>query len=203
MKQPASPAAGSKSPGSGTAEKEKGRDSEPGRRAQATGGPGDQAAEQPGTESGREPGTESGTESGRSLGEAAENELVLVLTTFPKPEDIGEIAYALVGANLCACVNVLSESLSIYRWRGEIVTNKEVLCLIKTTRDRHPELVARLSELHPYEVPEIVTLPTWAVNASYLRWVQEETDPHRSSTGPIRLADLQERDGESAEESDS
>lgn len=168
-------------------------------------------------EKGLESGPESGpgSESSSRLGEAPENDqaglvngqvndsgndLVVVLCTFPKPEDIGEIAFTLIGANLCACVNVLSESLSIYRWRGEIVTNKEVLCLIKTTRARHAELVARLSELHPYEVPEIVTLPTWAVNEPYLRWVQDETDPHRSSTGPIHLADLQERiDSESEE----
>lgn len=104
-------------------------------------------------------------------------ELVIVLCTFPKPEDLGEIAFTLVGENLCACVNILHESLSIYRWKGEIVTNKEVLCLIKTTRARHAALVARLSELHPYDVPEIVTLPTSAVNEPYLRWVKEETAP--------------------------
>ncbi|HRI49529.1 MAG TPA: divalent-cation tolerance protein CutA [Pseudomonadota bacterium] len=100
-----------------------------------------------------------------------------MLCTFPKPEDLGEIAFTLVGENLCACVNILHESLSIYRWKGEIVTNKEVLCLIKTTRARHAELVARLAELHPYDVPEIVTLPTSAVNEPYLRWVRDETAP--------------------------
>lgn len=105
------------------------------------------------------------------------SDLVIVLCTFPKPEDLGEIAFTLVAENLCACVNILHESLSIYRWKGEIVTNKEVLCLIKTTRARHAELVARLAELHPYDVPEIVTLPTHAVNEPYLRWVKEETAP--------------------------
>ena len=148
--------------------------------------------------SGSKPGSELGGDSESNID--ADNDLVILLCTFPKPEDIGEIAFTLIGANLCACVNVLQESLSIYRWRGEIVTNREVLCLIKTSRSRHAELVARLSELHPYDVPEIVTLPTSAVNQPYLRWVQEETDPHRSSTGPISIAAAQKQADEDPEE---
>jgi periplasmic divalent cation tolerance protein len=107
----------------------------------------------------------------------APGDLVLLMSTFPNLEDLGEIAATLVGENLCACVNILRESLSIYRWNGEIVTNKEVLCLIKTSRGRQAALVARLTELHPYEVPEIITLPTSSVNEPYLRWVGEMTQP--------------------------
>ena len=125
--------------------------------------------------SGSKPGSELGGDSDSDID--ADNELVIILCTFPKPEDVGEIAFTLVAESLCACVNILHESLSIYRWKGEIVTNKEVLCLIKTTRARHAELVARLAELHPYDVPEIVTLPTSAVNEPYLRWVRDETAP--------------------------
>ena len=102
-------------------------------------------------------------------------DLVLVLSTFPKPEDLGEIAATLVTENLCACVNILREVLSIYRWNGEIVTNKEVLCLFKTSRARHAALLQRLVELHPYEVPELVTLEPHAVNDPYLKWVASET----------------------------
>lgn len=122
------------------------------------------------------------------------SDLVIVLCTFPKPEDLGEIAFTLVAENLCACVNILHESLSIYRWKGEIVTNKEVLCLIKTTRARHAELVARLSELHPYDVPEIVTLPTSAVNEPYLRWVKDETAPREPSPAGQDSRELSESD---------
>ena len=129
------------------------------------------AAQQPTTSRG--PASQAVSDSASDLA----SDLVIVLCTFPKPEDLGEIAFTLVGENLCACVNILHESLSIYRWKGEIVTNKEVLCLIKTTRARHAELVARLAELHPYDVPEIVTLPTSAVNEPYLRWVRDETAP--------------------------
>lgn len=178
----------SKNPGSGLpSSSPDGRESGPARDA-APGG----ADTSSGSELGRDSDPDSDID--------ADNDLVIILCTFPKPEDIGEIAFTLIGENLCACVNVLHESLSIYRWRGEIVTNREVLCLIKTSRSRHAELVARLSELHPYDVPEIVTLPTCAVNEPYLRWVQEETDPHRSSTGPISLAEVQKHADDASED---
>ena len=154
---------------------------------------------QSGAESGAEPAANSGAESPadssfhprteRKAGEAL-SDLVILICTFPKPEDLGEIALTLVGENLCACVNILHESLSIYRWNDEIVTNKEVLCLIKTTRARHAALVARLSELHPYEVPEIITLNSSAVNEPYLRWVNTMT------TGSSRLVSARDEDDE-------
>jgi periplasmic divalent cation tolerance protein len=123
------------------------------------------------------------------------SELVVLLCTFPTAESIGEVALTLVGENLCACVNILHEALSIYRWNDEIVTNKEVLCLIKTSRARHAELVERLTELHPYEVPEIVTLATSAVNQPYLQWVNKVT------SGGSRSATSQDpRQGDGADE---
>lgn len=103
------------------------------------------------------------------------SELVIVLCTFPTEESAAEAAHTLVHERLCACVNILPRLRSIYRWRGEIEDAAEVLCLIKTTTERHAELVARLRALHSYEVPEIVTLAPSAVGRSYLEWVAEET----------------------------
>ena len=105
------------------------------------------------------------------------NDLLVILCTFPSIEAAGEIAQALVGERLCACVNMLPHTRSIYQWKGEIVNNEEVLCLIKTASSRHAALEARLRELHPYEVPEIVSLRAAEVNDSYLRWVADETSP--------------------------
>lgn len=130
---------------------------------------------------------------GDSLDRAGLSGLVVLLSTFPTAEAVGEAALTLVGEGLCACVNILHEALSIYRWNDEIVTNKEVLCLIKTTREHHAALVARLTELHPYDVPEIITLGTSAVNEPYLRWVNTVT------TGGARSATAQDA-GEGADE---
>ena len=120
----------------------------------------------------------------------AASELVLVLSTFPNADEAGEVAFTLVAENLAACVNIVNEIRSVYRWKAEIVSNSEVLCVIKTQRSRHAALIERLAELHPYEVPELVTLSPAEVNASYLRWVLAETDP---SHPPYQAADAAEQ----------
>lgn len=120
----------------------------------------------------------------------AAGELVLVLSTFPNADEAGEVAFTLVAENLAACVNIVNEVRSVYRWKAEIVSNSEVLCIIKTQRPRYAALIERLTELHPYEVPELVTLSPAEVNASYLRWVLAETDP---SHPPHQSADAAEQ----------
>jgi periplasmic divalent cation tolerance protein len=106
---------------------------------------------------------------------AASGELLLVLCTFPNSEDAAGAAERLVSEGLVACVNLLRDVRSIYFWAGEIVNATEVLCLLKTRADRFDELAARLRELHPYEVPEIVAVKPSAVNEPYLNWVISET----------------------------
>lgn len=103
------------------------------------------------------------------------DDLVILLTTVTSVEAASEIAFDLVGENLCACVNILPQIRSIYRWKGEMTNTSEVLCLIKTSRSRHEQLRERLAELHSYVVPEMVTLPVSAVNTPYMRWVLDET----------------------------
>jgi periplasmic divalent cation tolerance protein len=112
-------------------------------------------------------------------------ELLLVFCTFPNADDAGLTAHALVGEDLAACVNMVRDIRSIYRWNGEIVNSSEVLCIIKTQRARHAELLKRLAELHPYDVPEMVTVAPRDVNDPYLRWVLQETDPNRPATPEV------------------
>lgn len=115
---------------------------------------------------------------------ASSNQLIVVITTFPNIEDAGRVAHSLVGEGLCACVNLVPQLRSIYKWKGEIVTNAEVLGIIKTTAAAHDALTARLRELHGYEVPEIVSIAADAVNEGYLRWVMEEVGPPTTAADP-------------------
>ena len=118
------------------------------------------------------------------------SQLVLLLCTFPTGNEWGEIAQVLIDERLAACVSQLREINSVYRWHGEVVTNREVMCLIKSTSDRHAALVERLSELHPYDVPEIVRLSVDSVNDSYLIWALAECDPNApASEAPDDNAD--------------
>lgn len=65
--------------------------------------------------------------------------------------------------------------VSLFRWQGALEQADESLLLLKTTTERYPALEARLNQLHPYEVPEIIALPLLAGSASYLNWLATET----------------------------
>ena len=104
-----------------------------------------------------------------------EEATLLVITNLPDRERALAIARALVQRRLAACVNVLGDCTSVYRWQGEIEEAGEVPLLVKTRATRYPELEAAIRELHPYELPEIVAVPIVRGLPEYLDWVAEET----------------------------
>jgi periplasmic divalent cation tolerance protein len=104
-------------------------------------------------------------------------DIVIVLTTIGAGADAEALAAALVNERLAACVNVLPEMVSIYRWRGSIERERERQLVIKTAAARLDALRARLAELHPYDVPELLVLPVADGGQAYLDWVRTETGP--------------------------
>jgi periplasmic divalent cation tolerance protein len=102
------------------------------------------------------------------------SELIVVLMTAANREEGNRIAESLVEKRLAACVQVLPEMQSVYRWQGEVARESEVMLLAKTTLDRFDELDRAVREIHSYETPEIIALPITAVSAPYLDWLQEE-----------------------------
>ncbi len=96
---------------------------------------------------------------------------LVLLSTFPSTDKAAEIARVLVEERLAACVNLVGEVRSIYRWQGDISDDREALAIIKTTPERYAALEARLRALHPYEVPELIALPVTAGAAPYLAWL--------------------------------
>jgi periplasmic divalent cation tolerance protein len=103
------------------------------------------------------------------------SEVLLVVTHLPDRTSAERVAEALVIQRVAACVNVLAECVSIYRWEGKLEHANEVPLLIKTTRAAYPKLEEALRELHPYELPEIIALPVDAGLPEYLNWVVQET----------------------------
>lgn len=100
--------------------------------------------------------------------------LLEVRTTFPDLEKATEVARQLIADRLAACAQLLPGMTSIYRWEGMLRHDSEVLCLLKTDAARWTDLRDRLTELHPYETPEIIAVPIGQGCFKYVTWVREQ-----------------------------
>lgn len=105
----------------------------------------------------------------------AQPDALIVLSTWPAAEDAAAAAETLVRERLAACVNLLPEMDSIYRWKNEVERGRERQVVIKTTRARVDALLARLRQLHPYEVPELLVVPVVGGSEAYLGWLTDAT----------------------------
>ena len=102
--------------------------------------------------------------------------IVSVYAVFANADEAETIARTLVEERLAACANILSPCRSIYRWHGAVEEADEVAALFKTAAARAPALLARLAELHSYEVPAAVVWPIADAPLDYAAWVVAETD---------------------------
>jgi periplasmic divalent cation tolerance protein len=96
-----------------------------------------------------------------------------VTTTLPDQAAAKRLATALVEARLAACAQVSGPISSTYWWQGRVETATEWYCHLKTTVARVPDLQAKIQQLHPYDVPEIIAVPILQGNPEYLKWIQE------------------------------
>ncbi len=95
-----------------------------------------------------------------------------IYVVFADPAEAQRIGMAIVEEGLAACVNILQPCRSIYRWEGAIETSTESPAIFKTSLDRADALIARVTELHSYEVPAIAVWPIERLPASYGDWVE-------------------------------
>ena len=100
---------------------------------------------------------------------------VVVLTTLANEEEAVALVRALLDRRLVACGTVLPTGRSLYRWEGQVADEREAVVLLKTRRDRLPDLERTFEELHPYKVPELLALPVEAGLDRYLGWIDAET----------------------------
>jgi uncharacterized protein involved in tolerance to divalent cations len=104
-----------------------------------------------------------------------ENDCVVVLTTIGSATDGRGMASILVNERLAACVSILPEMESTYRWKGQVETDHERQLIMKTTVARIAALRARVRELHDYDVPEFIVMPMVGGSDAYLNWIREST----------------------------
>ncbi|XP_071442859.1 divalent-cation tolerance protein CutA isoform X2 [Hetaerina americana] len=93
--------------------------------------------------------------------------------TAPSEEVAKKLAKGIVSGKFAACVNIIPKVTSIYEWKGEISEDAEVLMMIKTRTSRVEELIEFIRKNHPYELPEVISLPIQKGNPPYLEWISE------------------------------
>jgi len=108
---------------------------------------------------------------------AASSAAIVVLMTAGSQEEASRLAEMLVGAHLAACVQIMPQMESIYRWKGEVHRAPEFLLLAKTTAACFDELEREVRSLHTYDTPEIIALPVAHVSAPYLDWLTSNAFP--------------------------
>ena len=97
----------------------------------------------------------------------------IVLSTAGSEEEARKIARQLVERKLAACVNIVPQIESIYRWQGRVEEAREWLLLVKTTAERFPAVRDALRELHSYDLPECVAIAIEDGSSGYLQWIGE------------------------------
>jgi periplasmic divalent cation tolerance protein len=115
---------------------------------------------------------------------------IIVLTTAADADELARLARTLVEERLAACVTIVPTVRSIYRWKGAVEDQPEALGVIKTTRRRYPAIEKRWTELHSYDVPELLVLTVDGGLPAYLSWLLQSTC---AETGSYTLS--QEPDG--------
>lgn len=97
----------------------------------------------------------------------------IFFVTVPNVEEGKKIATILVETKLAACVNIIQNIFSIYRWKGKIEEDNEHLLLIKTIEENNTKIIQKVKELHSYSEPECVGFKIEKGSETYLDWIKE------------------------------
>ena len=97
----------------------------------------------------------------------------IVLSTASSEEEARKIAHALVDRQLAACVNIVPQIESVYRWQGKVESAREWLLLIKTSAEKFSAVRDALCELHSYDLPECIAIAIEDGSPDYLQWIAD------------------------------
>lgn len=95
----------------------------------------------------------------------------LILTTTPSKKVAQKIADRLILKSKAACINIIKGVESIYKWQGKIERSSECLLMIKTNKKNLKKAFDLITQIHPYEVPEIIALKIDQGSQRYLNWI--------------------------------
>ena len=100
----------------------------------------------------------------------------VIYTTIGNIQDARKIAHTLTEEQLVACVNIIPNIESIYRWKGKIESDEETVMIIKTKDVNVKKTIQRIKQLHSYELPDVVVLPIIGGLKDYLNYIENETE---------------------------
>ena len=99
----------------------------------------------------------------------------VIYSTIGDIEDARRIAHTLVEEKLVACVNIIPNIESVYRWEGKKEEDEECVFIVKTSDENIEKTIARIRSLHPYELPDIIVIPIIGGLKEYLEYISNET----------------------------
>ena len=100
---------------------------------------------------------------------------IIIFSTVPTKDAGNEIADKLIGEELAACVNIIPGIESIYKWKGDICRESELLLVIKSRESLFDSIKEKILSMHPYELPEVVSFQISDGHDQYLKWIDECT----------------------------
>ena len=97
----------------------------------------------------------------------------VILVTVANKKEARRIANSLINHKFAACVNIIGGVESFFWWEGKIDSAKETLLIIKSRKEKVPQVIRLVKSLHSYEIPEIISLPITTGFKPYLKWIDE------------------------------
>lgn len=104
---------------------------------------------------------------------SAKEEYCFVYVTTKDEAEARTIGKHLVETKLVACVNVLPQMHSIYRWEGKVESATESVLIAKTLSQRYTQVEKAIVEKHSYTTPCVLRLAVEGGSAPYLNWISE------------------------------
>ena len=101
------------------------------------------------------------------------NDPIIILTTVSSKKEAELIGSKLIDKELAACVNIIPNIKSIYRWKGKMNKDSEYLLIIKTVKRAEEDVFENIRKLHSYDTPEMISIPITGGEKSYLNWLSK------------------------------
>lgn len=96
---------------------------------------------------------------------------VLIRVAVPSHELARRIAAELLGSRLAASVHIIGPVETLYWWQDAVHEGREYSCEIRTRADRRADIEALIRRLHPYELPELLTLDIDVSDPALRDWI--------------------------------